>query len=307
MRRLWRKDGTLWAPPGTPELEDRLGWLTIADKLLEDLPAIEQFADGVRADGLHRRRAARHGRLEPRARGLPAAPPSRRTARRACTCSTPPSRSRSGRVTDAIDVASTLFIVSSKSGGTIEPNALLAHFRKLQPDASHFVAVTDPGTSMHQLAEERGLPPHLPLRPGDRRALLGALPVRHRPGRARRHRRPRGARGRPGRGGELQPRGGQLRPLARRRARRAGRPRPRQAHVRRRPADRLLRPLGGAARRRVDGQAGPRASSRSPTSRSPPRRATATTASSSTCATRTSPTRAAPRRSRRSPRPGTRP
>src|SRR5688572_3216997 len=41
VRRIWRKDGTLWAPPGTPELEDRLGWLTIADKLLEDLPAIK--------------------------------------------------------------------------------------------------------------------------------------------------------------------------------------------------------------------------------------------------------------------------
>ena len=29
--------------PGTPELEDRLGWLTIADKLLEDLPAIKRL------------------------------------------------------------------------------------------------------------------------------------------------------------------------------------------------------------------------------------------------------------------------
>ena len=51
-------------------------------------------------------------------------------------------------VADAIDVARTLFIVSSKSGGTIEPNALLAYFRGLQPDPRHFVAITDPGTSM---------------------------------------------------------------------------------------------------------------------------------------------------------------
>ena len=36
---------------------------------------------------------------------------------------------RSRRVADAIDLATTLFIVSSKSGGTIEPNALLAYFR----------------------------------------------------------------------------------------------------------------------------------------------------------------------------------
>ena len=35
VRRIWRRDGTLWAPEGTPELADRLGWLTIADKLHE--------------------------------------------------------------------------------------------------------------------------------------------------------------------------------------------------------------------------------------------------------------------------------
>jgi glucose-6-phosphate isomerase len=59
-------------------------------------------------------------------------------------------------VADAIDVAKTMFIVSSKSGGTIEPNALLAHFRGLQPDPAHFIAITDPGTSMNQLAESEG-------------------------------------------------------------------------------------------------------------------------------------------------------
>ena len=91
-RRIWRKDGTLWAPPGTPELEDRLGWLTIADKMLEELPSIEAFVDERARRRLHRRRAARHGRLQPRARGLPAL--LRRAGRRArrSTCSTRRSR-----------------------------------------------------------------------------------------------------------------------------------------------------------------------------------------------------------------------
>ena len=35
-RRIWQRDGTLWAPEGTPEVTDRLGWLTIADKMLEE-------------------------------------------------------------------------------------------------------------------------------------------------------------------------------------------------------------------------------------------------------------------------------
>ena len=91
-------------------------------------PADDQGASsrGVRADGLTDVGAARHGRLQPRARGLPPLQPARRRARCGCTCSTRPSRSQVAAVADAIDPATTLFIVSSKSGGTIEPNALLA-------------------------------------------------------------------------------------------------------------------------------------------------------------------------------------
>ena len=66
-------------------------------------------------------------------------------------------------VTDSIDPARTLFLVSSKSGSTIEPNTLYAHFRGLV-DASvgieqagqHFIAVTDPGTVLAKLAVEAG-------------------------------------------------------------------------------------------------------------------------------------------------------
>ena len=155
VRRLWRKDGTLWAPPGTAELEDRLGWLTIADKLLEDLAAVEGFAEEARDAGITDVVLLGMG-------GSSLAPEVFRlsfgTHEGAPTLhvldSTEPLMVQ--RVTDAIDPATALFIVSSKSGGTIEPNALLAHFRELQPDTSHFVAITDPGTSMNQLAEQEG-------------------------------------------------------------------------------------------------------------------------------------------------------
>jgi glucose-6-phosphate isomerase/transaldolase/glucose-6-phosphate isomerase len=33
VERVWAKDATLWAPEGTPEVADRLGWLTIAERL----------------------------------------------------------------------------------------------------------------------------------------------------------------------------------------------------------------------------------------------------------------------------------
>jgi transaldolase/glucose-6-phosphate isomerase len=50
-----------------------------------------------------------------------------------------------------------LYVVSSKSGTTAEPRAMLEYFWKLSGgDGSRFVAVTDPGTSLEQLANERG-------------------------------------------------------------------------------------------------------------------------------------------------------
>jgi glucose-6-phosphate isomerase len=59
-------------------------------------------------------------------------------------------------VADAVDLDRTLFIVSSKSGGTIEPNSLFKHFWGRKPDGAHFVAITDPDTSLGRLAAEHG-------------------------------------------------------------------------------------------------------------------------------------------------------
>ena len=201
-------------------------------------------------------------------------------------------------VADAIDVARTLFIVSSKSGGTIEPNALLAYFRDLQPDPAHFVAITDPGTSMHELAEREGFR-HIFLSDPEIGGRYSALsPFGIVPAALAGRRRAGGARGRAGGAGELRAGRGQLRPVARRRARRARAAGPRQAHVRRRPAAGLVRPLGRAARGRVDRQAGPRHPADRRRAARRPRPRTATTACSCTCATPTRPTRATRRRSR---------
>jgi transaldolase/glucose-6-phosphate isomerase len=155
VRRIWRKDGTLWAPAGTAELEDRLGWLTIADKLLEDLPSIEAFVEEVRHAGMTDVVLLGMGgsSLAPEVFRLSSSPPPGALTLHVLDST---ESIEVARVTEAIDPASTLFIVSSKSGGTIEPNALLAHFRKVQPDPQHFVAISDPGTSMHRLAEGDG-------------------------------------------------------------------------------------------------------------------------------------------------------
>ena len=50
--RLREGDATLWGPPGTPEIADRLGWLTIAERMLAEADALAAFADRVREDGI---------------------------------------------------------------------------------------------------------------------------------------------------------------------------------------------------------------------------------------------------------------
>ncbi len=154
--RLAEGDATLWGPAGTPEVANRLGWLTIAERMLDELLEIERVADGVKNDGItdvvllgmggsslapevFRRTFGRPGT---QAAGL----------RLHVLDSTDPAWISA--VQNAVDPVRTLFVVSSKSGGTIEPLSLFAHFHALQPEGSHFVAITDPGSGLAQLATD---------------------------------------------------------------------------------------------------------------------------------------------------------
>ena len=78
-------------------------------------------------------------------------------------CSTPPIPNRSSRSKHATTPADTLYLVSSKSGSTLEPNILRDHFLHVTGEslpngkgASRFVAITDPGSSLEQEATRDG-------------------------------------------------------------------------------------------------------------------------------------------------------
>jgi len=153
-RRMWQRDGTLWAPEGTPEVTDRLGWLTIAGKMLEEADALDAFVAECKADGLTDAVLLGMG-------GSSLAPEVFRLSygdagglRLHVLDSTEPEQIAA--VEAEIDVAKTLFIVSTKSGGTIETLSLFKHFHGLQGDGSHFIVVTDPGSTLVDLAEEHG-------------------------------------------------------------------------------------------------------------------------------------------------------
>ncbi len=126
-------------------------------------PTTRIFRAAREGTELHRRRRARHGRIEPRAGGAGARPSRTNPASRGCMCSTPPIRRRCARWRSTVDIAKTLFIVSSKSGGTTEPNVMKDYFfdrvaKAIGKDkAGHrFIAVTDPGSSLQKVAIKQG-------------------------------------------------------------------------------------------------------------------------------------------------------
>jgi transaldolase / glucose-6-phosphate isomerase len=157
--RIAREDATLWgatgSPPTPPEIANRLGWLTIAERMLDPLGALELFAAEAHDDELEDVVLLGMGgsSLAPevlrRSFAGDAAGADNR-ARLHVLDSTDASRIRA--IQDAVDLRRTLFVVSSKSGGTIEPLSLFAHFFSLVGEGNRFVAITDPGSGLEELA-----------------------------------------------------------------------------------------------------------------------------------------------------------
>src|SRR5204863_3281545 len=143
-----------WGGPGVPEIGDRLGWLTISEKMLEHLDDLQGFAESCSGFGDVVLLGMGGSSLGPevirRSFGdIPGSP------RLHVLDSTDPGAVLA--VEDEIDLDKTLFVVSSKSGGTIET---LSHFRyffdRTGRNRRQFVAVTDPGSPLVKLANENG-------------------------------------------------------------------------------------------------------------------------------------------------------
>jgi len=153
--RLKDADPTLWGAPGTPEIANRLGWLTIAERTLGDLEEITTLATEIQREGIRDVVLLGMGgsSLAPEVLWSCFGPITDRPALHVLD-STDAARIRT--VERAIDPQRTVFVVSSKSGGTIEPLSLFAHFWELVGKGSQFVAITDPGSGLQDLAREHG-------------------------------------------------------------------------------------------------------------------------------------------------------
>ncbi len=156
VRRLWAHDASLWT--GGPEAK-WLGWLDIVAERLSHVDELVAFQNEVKEAGFEHVLLLGMGgsSLGPEVFG-------ETFGQRAgwpklhVLDSTDPQQIKTFE--NAVDLPKTLVIVSSKSGGTLEPNILKAYFWDRMQTAvgaetagQHFIAITDPGSHMQSVAE----------------------------------------------------------------------------------------------------------------------------------------------------------
>jgi transaldolase/glucose-6-phosphate isomerase len=162
-RRMQDIDPSLWTEDaaGKHEIRKRLGWLTLPEKSRDLIPDINYFSGEVRAAGYTHALLLGMG-------GSSLAPEVMRLIfgvkegglNLAILDSTDPAQVRAAA--NRAPIERTLYIVSSKSGDTAEVKALLDFFWQRASKAignhagEHFIAITDPGTSLEELGKVRG-------------------------------------------------------------------------------------------------------------------------------------------------------
>jgi glucose-6-phosphate isomerase len=154
--RFWQKDPSLWTRDGE---EKWLGWIDIVERQLKDIGNFAALAGEIKSADFQtvlligmggsslcpEVLAKTFGRLPefPALRIIDSTDPVQVWA-----------------VRNEINLPETLIVVASKSGSTLEPNILKDYFLQQMKDAvsddagSHFIAITDPGSKMEQVAKD---------------------------------------------------------------------------------------------------------------------------------------------------------
>lgn len=161
-KRLAERDPSLWKkePEHQKIIKNALGWLTVSGKMLGEAQNLQAFADEIRREGFKHAVVLGMG-------GSSLCPDVCRETFGArpgfpvleVLDSTVPASVQ--RLAKSLDLEHTLFLVSSKSGGTAETLSFYKYFRerlnKLKGERAgeNFVAITDPGTSLEKLAVEQ--------------------------------------------------------------------------------------------------------------------------------------------------------
>src|SRR5438309_1575195 len=155
--RLWQRDETLW--PEQTGTGNWLGWLDVAGTLSSEIDELKEMEDDIAGEGFTQvvhcgmggsslcpyvlRESFGHRAGHPDLIVLDTTDPSAIAA-----------------VEAQLDPTSTVFVIASKSGGTLETLCHYRYFmervRAAEPDHTghHFIAITDEGSRLHQTAQE---------------------------------------------------------------------------------------------------------------------------------------------------------
>jgi transaldolase / glucose-6-phosphate isomerase len=161
LARMWQHDCTLWANE-PEEITNRLGWLTIAQAMGAALPELQSLADEIRDAGYDKVVLLGMGgsSLAPELFARTFGPAPGYPDLLVLDSTDPQAVSA---IRQQIDPERTLFIVSSKSGGTVETMSFFKYFYTWVAEAigqeatgQHFVAISDPGSRLLALAEQYG-------------------------------------------------------------------------------------------------------------------------------------------------------
>ncbi len=157
VERIWAHDHTVWKEDPA-EITNRLGWLESPEKMKETLPEITQFVQEVREAGYTHALLLGMG-------GSSLAPEMFRNihavAQGCLDLSVLDSTDPGAVLTHVrrLNFSKTLFMVSTKSGGTVETLSFMKFFYNKVSEAlgrhaagAHFIAITDPGSSLESLA-----------------------------------------------------------------------------------------------------------------------------------------------------------
>lgn len=157
LERIWQHDHTVWRPDPA-EISNRLGWLHLPQSMLAEVAAINAFAADVRADGFAHILLLGMGgsSLAPELFAKTFA--NSDTLQLAVVDTTDPQAILA--YTNNLPLDKTLFIVATKSGGTVETLSAFKYFYNLVTDLAapsesvgrQFVAITDPGSDLQKLA-----------------------------------------------------------------------------------------------------------------------------------------------------------
>jgi len=159
IERIWEKDHTVWNEDPT-EISNRLDWLDSPEEAIQHLDEIDSFVNKVRKEGFTHALLLGMG-------GSSLAPEVLRLTfgvrdgylNLHVLDSTDP-----GAVLEfkrKLDPAKTLYIVSTKSGGTVETLSFMKYFYRnvlekfgTEEVGRHFIAITDPGSGLESMAQE---------------------------------------------------------------------------------------------------------------------------------------------------------